>query len=194
MQLMLQETAHQIDKSRYSASIASMKPSFFEIGVGELCKRLKVPYRQVRYVLEEGIVPKGVEEAPNRGHHRTLNPQQAFWLGIVVKLKQTGVKTPLAAEIANLAERGVRDLSQNDGWDWTFHPFQGRLKTENQWYVDIGDLKYVRVASDARDPERGLVEQPWVHIRARREADVDPVAIIRLNLSRLAQLLDHESL
>src|SRR3954452_17783240 len=118
------------------------------IQLGELCRRLDVPYRHARYVLEEGILPEGVESEPERGHHRQLTPAQAFWLGIVLKLKQSAVKTPLAARIADFARLAVRSVSQNLAWDPRFSPFDGGLATEGRWYVDVGDLAYIRLATD----------------------------------------------
>ena len=69
--------------------------------VGELCRRLGVPARQLRYVLEEGHRPPGVADAPGRGDHRELDPAQTFWLAVVLALKQTGVRTPVAARLAD---------------------------------------------------------------------------------------------
>src|SRR5436190_3591760 len=108
--------------------------------VGELCQRLNVPYRHARYVLEEGILPRGVEESPGRGEHRDLTSAQAFWLGIVLKLKQNGIKALLAGKIADFAHEGVRGIGSNLGWDHGFNPFLGKFDTEHQWFVDIGDL------------------------------------------------------
>jgi hypothetical protein len=111
--------------------------------VGELCNRLHVPYRHARYVLEEGILPRGVEESPGRGEHRDLTSSQAFWMGVVLKLKKSGVKTPLAGKIADFARDAVRGVTQNANWEWTFEPFLGRFETSNQWFMDIGDLAHV---------------------------------------------------
>src|SRR5262245_45198368 len=113
--------------------------------LGELCRRLDVPYRHARYVLEEGVLPRGVAENPGRGEHRQLDPAQAFWLGIVLMLKRSGVKTPLAGQIANFAREAVRSVAQSLNWEGTFEPFLGRFETQHQWFVDIGDLSYVRL-------------------------------------------------
>ena len=47
-------------------------------------------------MLEQGHVPSGVQEAPDSGNYRQFGPGQAFWLGMVLKLKQAELKTPLA--------------------------------------------------------------------------------------------------
>src|SRR6185436_545202 len=106
------------------------------IQLGELCRRLDVPYRHARYVLEEGILPEGVAPDPERGHHRQLAPAQAFWLAIVLKLKQSAVQAPLAARIADFAKQAVRGVTRNLNWEPTFAPFDGALETEGRWYVD----------------------------------------------------------
>src|SRR5436305_15234084 len=98
--------------------------------VGEFCQRLGVPYRHARYALEEGILPAGVAPEPGRGEHRDLAPAQAFWLSVVLKLKQNGIKTPLAGQIADFALEGARGIGSNLGWDHRFNPFAGRLYTE----------------------------------------------------------------
>ena len=159
--------------------------------VGELSTRLKVPYRHARYALEQGILPAGVEEKPGRGDHRQLAPAQAFWLGIVLMLKQSGVQTPLAGKIADFAREAVRTVTQNLNWEYSFHPFLGRFETEHQWFVDIGDLKYVRLATTANPSHDGLYEFPWSDIVTHRQAKggkgIRPVVILRLDLSSLAQ-------
>ena len=79
--------------------------------VGELCERLDVSYRDARYVLEEGILPKGVDENPGKGDHRDLTNDQAFWLAIVLLLKASiasFTSTPTNASIAGRANPRAR--------------------------------------------------------------------------------------
>src|SRR3954452_11579743 len=160
------------------------------IQLGELCRRLDVPYRHARYVLEEGILPEGVESEPERGHHRQLTPAQAFWLGIVLKLKQSAVRTPLAARIADFAKEAVRAATQDLNWEFTFSPFDGRLETESRWYVDVGDLKYIRLATDTHPSVEGLYEFPWRHVDRRETAEgVVPAVLIRVDIARIARLI-----
>ena len=67
------------------------------IKLRDICTTLDVGDRDGRYVLERGFVPRGVSESPGSGEHREFSPYQAYWLGMVLKLKQSGLKTPLAA-------------------------------------------------------------------------------------------------
>jgi hypothetical protein len=158
--------------------------------VGELCRRLEVAYRHARYVLEEEILPAGVDPAPDRGNHRQLDAGQAFWLGIVLKLKKSGFRTPLAAEIANFTMEGIRTLSQRLSWDPGFRPFQGMLDTEYQWFVEVGDLKYIRIETNADNVKGQPYVSEWFPVGSRRAAkNIVPVVTIRLDLSRLAQVL-----
>lgn len=160
------------------------------IQLGELCRRLDVPYRHARYVLEEGILPEGVDPDPERGHHRQLTPAQAFWLGIVLKLKQSAVKTPLAARIADFAKEAVRAVTQNLSWEHPFSPFDGKLETENRWYVDVGDLTYIRLATDTNPSVQGLYEFPWRYVDRRQTAEgVVPAVLIRVDIARIARLI-----
>jgi hypothetical protein len=158
--------------------------------VGELCRRLSIPYRHVRYVLEEGVLPKGVEESPERGNHRDLRPEQAFWLGMVLRLKQSGVKTPLAAQMADFARSAMQGIAQLN-WEYTFSPFNGRLETCNQWWVEVGDLRYIRLATTACPTREGSIHNfGWFPLKGKRKrANVTPVVTIRVDLAELARLL-----
>lgn len=160
--------------------------------LAEFSQRLGVPYRQVRYVLEQGILPRGVQDNPGRGEHRDLAPAQAFWLGIVLMLKQNGVQAPMAGQIADFARQGVRGLTQNLRWEDTFEPFLGKFATSNEWFVDIGDLTWIRMATTAHPSRSGQLDEfPWTVIANRTEAPhATPVVIIRLDLARLAKLLE----
>lgn len=169
-----------------------MSSNLLAIGVGELCQRLKVPYRHVRYVLERGFLPDGVDPSPERGNHRVLHAEQAFWLGVLLKLKQAGMKTPMAAKVADFTMRGLRAVAQNLNLDRHFAPHLGKLQTEYQWYVDIGDLRYVRIATTA-EPSRRLHEYNWILLRTKEDArDATPIVILRLDVGRLAAMLNEE--
>jgi hypothetical protein len=158
--------------------------------LGELCRRLDVPYRAARYILEEGLLPEGVDPDPDRGNHRRLSPAQAFWLGIVLKLKLSAIKTPLAAQIADFAKRVVRGVSRNENWDPRFSPFDGDLETEYRWLIDVGDLRYIRLVTDACPSKEGLFEFPWSHVgRVATAKDADPTVLIRVDIGRIARLL-----
>lgn len=160
------------------------------IQLGELCRRLDVPYRHARYVLEEGLLPEGVEPDPERGHHRQLTPAQAFWLGIVLKLKQSAVRTPLAARIADFAKEAVRGVTQNANWERNFSPFDGKLTTENRWYVDVGDLTYIRLVTDTNPGVEGLYEFPWRYVDRRETVQgVMPAVLIRVDIARIGRLI-----
>lgn len=158
--------------------------------VGELAERLQIPYRDVRYVLEQGVLPAGVEESPGRGEHRDLDAAQSFWLAIVLMLKRNGVRVPDAQRIADLARHGLRGTTQNLNWEHPFDPFQGRFETTNQWYLDIGDLQYIRVVTTANPSFDGLFAFPWTDIATRKPAaSATPIVTLRLDLSGLARMM-----
>lgn len=158
--------------------------------VGELAQRLGVPYRDVRYVLEQGVLPPGVEGSPGRGEHRDLDATQSFWLAIVLMLKRNGVRVPDAERIADLSRHAVRGVTQNANWEWTFEPFLGRFETENEWYLDIGDLQYVRVVTTANPSVSGLYAFPWTVLATRKSMkNAAPIVTLRLDLSALARLV-----
>ena len=158
-----------------------------------LCDRIGENYRDARYVLAHGMVPKGVKRDPGRGKHRVFNHWEAFWLAIVLKLKSAGVKPKLAAEMAGWSQR-IKGLAANFGWDWRFSPFDGQLATENQWYLEVGDAKFVRILTDANPSRDELADETgWIDMRSRkRRKDVEPTVTIRINLSRLSSQLLNE--
>lgn len=70
------------------------------IKLNSLCSRLGVSYRDARYALARGIIPKGIENEPGRGNHRVFDWNQAFHLAVVLKLKAAGMSTPLAGLVS----------------------------------------------------------------------------------------------
>lgn len=80
--------------------------------LSEFCERLQINYRAARYVLEQGLIPKGVDPNPSKGHHRLLTAGQAYWLGFLHDLRQSGVSSPTAAQIADYAAKSVNTMSQ----------------------------------------------------------------------------------
>jgi hypothetical protein len=102
--------------NRLSACNGAM-PSSPKIQLSEFCSLFDADDRQVRYIIEEGFVPNGVEHSPSAGNRREFGPGHAFWLAIVLKLKQTGLKTAPATDVADFANRGLRSVAQNLSWD-----------------------------------------------------------------------------
>lgn len=157
--------------------------------LGELCRRLGVPYRQARYVLEEDILPPGVDPAPDRGNHRQLTPEQAFWLGMVLKLKEAGMKTPLAATMASLTAgiMGKIDLHKHDP---AFEPFRGRLQAKVNWYAELGDLRLIRLRAEREKPPHVVFDGAWFPIDGKQsKAKPSPVVRIQVDLSQIGRLL-----
>jgi hypothetical protein len=150
---------------------------------------LDLPYRDARYLLEKFWLPRGAARTPGRGNHRRLNAGQAVRLGLVLKLKVCGLKSPHAARIAAAAER-IKGLTKNRVWDWQFSPFDGALNTEHRWYLEVGDGKYVRWVTDAHPDVVGLYEFPWSNMRQRQPSpSAAPVVCVRVDISALARLL-----
>jgi hypothetical protein len=163
--------------------------------VGELCRRLDVPYRQVRYILEENILPLGVDPAPARGNHRQLTAAQAFWLSMVLKLKASCVAAPQAATIADLTQGLFHKTVDTRRYDPDFAPFAGRLRAKLNWYLEIGDLRWFRVLAEQEKPLKRVFSGVWSFWHAAfsvPEGDWTPVVSLRLDLTRLARLLCRE--
>ena len=132
------------------------------VQLGEICLRLEVPGARCPVRARAGV-PKGVDGAPNSGNYRQFGPGQAFWLGMVLKLKAIGIQTPLAAKLANDAEESLRAVTHNLGWDWRLRPLAGWFDTEHQYYVEIGDLKPIRLVTGANASRLELEDFPDMH-------------------------------
>jgi hypothetical protein len=159
--------------------------------LNDLCRRLEVRERDARYVLEQGHVPEGIDPNPMRGNHRRFNARQAVWLAMLLKLKEAGMKTPVAAAVADYAQEAMRTVTQNLSWDWVFQPWAGRFATEYQYLVEVGDAKYIRLVTDANPSRDGLYCFSWHKIGERHvhRGKVTPCITVRLDLSRIAAML-----
>ena len=161
------------------------------IQLRDFCRLFRVPDRQVRYILEEGHVPDGVRHAPSTGNHREFDPGQAFWLGIVLKLKQFGLRTLLAAKASDYTTLALRGITQNLSWDWRFLPAQGWFDTEHQYFVEICDFDYIRLVTNACPSKEGIYQFDWHPVEGRHCAvqGVRPFVILRLDLVQIAEVL-----
>jgi hypothetical protein len=99
------------------------------------------------------------------------------------------VRTQKAAEIAGFAER-IKGMSRNLGWDPPFSPFDGAFQTLHRWLLEVGDMKWVRIVTDANPSKHGLDPTDWVAMKTRSvEKSATPVIVVQIDLSALARLL-----
>jgi hypothetical protein len=153
--------------------------------LGELCRRLGVPSRHARYVFEQELA--GFESGPGTGHHRQLAPDQAFYLGIVLKLKASGVQAPLAGAIAGLTA-GFFQMLDLRKWDPDFAPFKGQLSTKLDWYLEVADREFYRIFAERE--KKIVFPGEWLRYDVRiKPKDVQPSVRIQVNLTRIARLL-----
>ena len=157
--------------------------------VGDFATKLGVQYREVRYLLEQGILPHGVDESPGKGEHRDLDAAQAFWLAIVLKLKAVGIRAPIAGEIADFARKALQGVTQNLNWEHSFHPFRGRLQTDNEWYLELADMVAMRLVTSANPSDQGLYSSPWWRLGKQSIDNLHPIVVIRVDLASVARLL-----
>jgi hypothetical protein len=181
-----------LPESRFTAYKRDMRP-LPTIQLSEFCALFGFANREARYVLERGHVPNGVEQSPNTGHHRQFGPGHSFWLAIVLKLKQAGVKTPVAADVADYTNRALHAVTQNLVWDMPFLPAEGYFDTKNQYFVDVGDSQFMRLVTDSCPSQEGLYEFDWLTIKGKptKIMTIKPFVIVRVDLSRIAKVLAH---
>ena len=150
------------------------------VQLGEFCARLHLADREARYVLERGFVPAGVAKSPCTGNRRQFDPLQLLWLAIVVKLRQCGIKTSQAAEIAHFGINALK--AERD---------RGQIKADQKCYLDVADQQYGRLRTVAARSDRGAQPVPWCAIRGDRKVPVDfqPIVVLQIDLSEIARLL-----
>lgn len=111
---------------------------------------------------------------------------------IVLKLKAVGIRTPLAAEIADRAEDMLRGVTQRQNWEWTFDPAMGRFRTENRYLIEVGDLALMRLVTDANTFGKGLLPLPWLTLGPSRVVvkDAEPFVIVQIDLALIGRHLE----
>ncbi|MFW6171428.1 MAG: MerR family transcriptional regulator [Planctomycetota bacterium] len=179
-------------ESRASAYHGTMANHQSTIQLGAFCAALRVRPRDVRYILEQGYVPAGVDAAPNSGTYRQFTPRQAFWLAMIAQLKEAGIPVPLAAQIAHYCEQSLRTVARNLGWDRVFAPDLGRLETGHRYVAEIADRQYIRIGSNAAPSAGGQMQFfDWHRLgRGRRPVnDLRPCVTLRLDLAEIARRL-----
>ena len=155
----------------------------------EICRRLGVDYDDARYLLAKGALPDGVASDPGKGNHRVFDNRRAFMLAIILKLRAVGISTAVAKDIAEWSET-VQGMAVNLGWDWNFAPFAGKLHSEKEWYLDVGDVKYARIVTNAYPGRDGYEIPLWTDMTNRREQkSARPAIIFRVDIVRIAELL-----
>jgi hypothetical protein len=166
-------------------------PAHKTIQLSDICEALDVGDRDARYVLERGFVPKGVPAKPASGTHRQFSDEQAFWFGLVLKLKATGIQTPLAAAIADYATRSIQTVTPNLGWEVDFMPKQWHLDTKHGYKVEIADLKYIRFGTNTNPSKKDYEWSDWHRVKKPGQPirDLQPYVVISVDLAHLARQL-----
>jgi hypothetical protein len=171
----------------------SCTPSISQPAAGlklkEICERLGVDYDEARYTLAQGALPEGVTADPGKGNHRVFEPSQAFTLAIILKLKAVGISTAVAKNSAEWSWVAQR-MAVNLGYDVPFAPFDGKLQSEKEWYLEVGDLRYARIVTNANPSKTGYDIPSWVDMTNHRiEKRARAAIIFRIDLVRIAELL-----
>jgi hypothetical protein len=161
------------------------------VKIGELTQRLGVSYRHARYVLERGFLPPGLDDHPGSGEHRQLDARQQFWFALVLVLKSNGLRLPLAAKIAEDIQITMRSITASLNWEGDFNPFLGRFKTRYDWFADIADLRFTRIATNANPSQhKKLLELPWTEIGTLKPVHPNPFMFLRVDIGKLAETLN----
>lgn len=177
-------------KQRQPAPSSPQHSTPREFKLQEICSKLKVDYDGARYALAQGILPPGIDSDPGRGRHRAFSQEQAFFLAIALMLKEIGLSLPRIQEIFPWT-RKIQEWSQNAGYEWTFAPFTGGLQTRYQWFLDIGDGRFVRLRTNAVPSNPAMESTPWVQMSSRRvSSGAKPAVVVSIDIGEIARLLD----
>lgn len=114
-------------------------------------------------------------------------------LSIILRLRAAGISLGVAQQISEWSAY-VLQIASNEGWDLRFGPHIGQSNTDRRWFVDIGDIKFGRVATDANPSVEGLYEGPWhdLQLRTEQPKSLRPAVIFRTDLVCIGQLLNSE--
>lgn len=154
-----------------------------------ICERIGVDYDDARYTMAKGAIPVGISSEPGKGNHRVFGQSEAFLAAIILKVRAAGVSTAVAKEIADWS-KSIQTMAVNLGWDWQFAPFSGRLHSDREWYIEIGDVRFARVVTNSCPSNAGYEATPWKDMTTRREdRTARPAVIFRVDIVRIAQLL-----
>ncbi len=158
---------------------------------GELCDRLQVSKMLANRVIKSKSLPEGLKRHQKKGNHYVFNFRQAFWFGIVLKLRQSGVPTGDAEAIANAAKGLFAGLKRGRGWSDPFDPFRGGQHPSAEWTLEVGDLQAVRLATSAASGSQGAPKDLMWHSLDGHDVSekFKPVVVLRLDLAYLAKLL-----
>lgn len=171
--------------------------------VGDLARVLGLASaRDIRYFLEEQFASPDIpnplpndQRSPSRGNHRILDGGVQFWLAIAVRLKQLGMRGPMAMRLAEYSKLALGELAQGMKWDRGFQPFDGQFDTDQDWIVELGDSYFVRIATSAFPgwdvSRRGLYRTEWAQLSNPRIPcpGVACATVLQINLSTFAAIL-----
>jgi hypothetical protein len=96
----------------------------------------------------------------------------------------------VARQITDFTWKAFRAIVRGGNWKLPFEMDSGGPATGHEWFVDIGDMTYIRIATTANPGVKGLFTFPWSPIGVDKIAkDVTPLVLLRLDIGRLAWVL-----
>lgn len=161
------------------------KTNSVSLKLSDFCKCLGIRYRDARYAMAHGMVPRGVDMSPGRGNHREFDYLQAFWLAIVLVLTKASVKPRFASKMADWCLRADLTFPGHRSTNG-FSLFTLDDSPGGPWYLEAGDGKFVRLVTASR--KRGD-DSAWTAIRGKTRCTMPPLVVVRVDLSALAQCL-----
>jgi hypothetical protein len=156
-----------------------------------IARRIRLPPRKVRYVLDHGLLPgtRGTLQADLRGRPRTFTPLEAFFVACAALLLEAGVKR---GSVWQLMDRIVAMPWPVGRPPVRLSPLQGatvrpRKAMEAMYYwareatvLEVGDGVHLRLLSGSIDT--GWVAPPtWTPLHP----DYQPVISFRIDFTQL---------
>jgi hypothetical protein len=162
--------------------------------IGDLAKRLGHSKRRVKWLFEEKILPVGASDnKESYNGARFLLASQAYWVSIVLACRLSDVDVNAARVVADFAQMALPRVAQQMRWDRQFRPFEAQFDTRFDWFIDIGDKSFIRLATSAAPRSLGkyvhcfdwaTLDDPTIPVLTAW-----PASILRIDLSRLAHQL-----
>jgi hypothetical protein len=154
--------------------------------LAELANRTALSLRQLRYVLDHGLVPAGRIESRGRGAARTFTDFEAFGIACAAVMLQAGLRQAIVRDCIALLCR-IQDEKQRKATDVPlFRAFQATKAAK----LEVGDGVNVRLSGAGTLAPQDF-DTGWRQVATGAELGdgYNPLIVISINLGLLSRLV-----
>jgi hypothetical protein len=154
--------------------------------LAELANRTSLSLRQLRYVLDQGLLPAGRVDSSGRGVARYLTEHEAFAIATAAVMMQAGLRQNVIRECVALLCR--YETPQNRRKHMNDVPlYQAYLARETS-RLEIGDGVNMRLTG-INNPQEKALDTGWRQIAtgAKLDDQYEPLIVITINLGLVSR-------